>query len=224
VKYPGPVKIRDYKQQRIRLVDGLSKRGYIRSESVKEAMLSVARELFVPEIVRDDAYADRPLPIRGGQTISAPHMVAEMCELADLESGMKVLEIGAGSGYQAAVMSRVIDPGLVFTTDVVADLVKIARQNLEQAGIDNVRVEEHDGSIGLKDEAPFHRIMVTCASPGVPSPLLKQLAPGGILLIPVGDLFLQTLTLVRKDARGKLHHEKRMGCVFVPMRGKHGFK
>ncbi len=191
---------------------------------MREAILTVPRELFVPDLVRMDAYADRPLPIRGGQTISAPHMVSEMCEVAELGSGMKVLEIGAGSGYQSAVMSRIIHPGTVFTTEVVPELVNTARNNIVKAGIENVKVIEHDGSIGLKDSAPFDRIMVTCASPGIPSPLIKQLAPEGILIIPVGDLYIQTLTLVRKDERGKIRHEKKMGCVFVPMKGKHGFK
>ena len=214
----------DFDHQRELLVRKLMGNGYIRSPRVQEAMRSVPRELFVPDLVQEDSYADRPLPIRGGQTISAPHMVAEMCEVAELGPGMKVLEIGSGSGYQAAIMSRVIDPGRVFTTEVLPDLVQAARNNLERAGIGNVTVVEHDGSLGLKEEAPFDRIMVTCASPGVPPPLLRQLSNGGILIIPVGDLYLQTLTLARKDERGKVRYERKMGCVFVPMRGKHGFR
>lgn len=211
-------------RERTALIAHLEKRGYLRTKRVKKAMLSVQRELFVPRIVRMDSYADRPLAIRGGQTISAPHMVAEMCEVAELEPGMNVLEIGAGSGYNAAVMARIIDPGHLYTTEVVKVLEDSARKNLESAGIENVTVIGDDGSIGLKEHGPFDRIMVTCASPGIPSPLVKQLRAGGILIIPVGDKFLQTLTLVRKDERGRTSREQRMGCVFVPMRGKHGFK
>jgi len=210
--------------RRQKLVEHLKRNGYIRSRAVEEAMLAVPREIFVSEIVRTDAYADRPLPIKGGQTISAPHMVAEMCEVAELEPGMKVLEIGAGSGYNAAVMAELVRPGIVHTTEVVPSLVESARKNLEQAGIGNVKVRQSDGSTGLKEEAPFHRIMVTCASPGIPGPLVKQLASEGILIIPVGNRYLQTLTLVRKDPRGKVKYQKKMGCVFVPMKGKHGFR
>lgn len=186
-------------------------------------MLEVPRECFVSHLMEREAYSDRPLPIGGGQTISAPHMVAEMCEVAELSSGMKILEIGAGSGYNAAVMSRLVHPGTVHTTEVVSALIETAKGNLERAGIGNVIVHESDGSLGLKKEAPYDRIMVTCASPGIPKPLTDQLSPGGMLIIPVGNLYLQTLTLVRKDENGALHRDKRMGCVFVPMKGKFGF-
>jgi protein-L-isoaspartate(D-aspartate) O-methyltransferase len=213
-----------FAQQRSALIRDLEGRGYVKTRIVRDAMLSIPRELFVPGILRNAAYEDQPQAIPGGQTISAPHMVATMCEVAEFEPGMNVLEIGAGSGYNAAVMAAIVSPGRVLTTEVVPVLVENARKNLERAGIENVTVREHDGSTGLKDHAPFDRIMVTCASPGVPGPLVKQLKPNGILIIPVGDHFLQSLTLVRKDEHGKTHREERMGCVFVPMRGKYGFR
>ena len=206
------------------LVTRLMKRGNIRTRRVMDAMLSVPRHLFVTGILQEDAYDDRPLPIHGGQTISAPHMVAEMCEAAGLGPGMRVLEIGSGSGYHSAVISRLVDPGHVFTTEVVPVLATSARRNLVEAGITNVTVLESDGSMGLKEQSPYDRIMVTCASPGIPDPLVKQLKPGGMLIIPVGDRMLQTLTVVTKDARGKITREQRMGCVFVPMLGRYGFR
>jgi len=146
-----------------------------------------------------------------------------MCEVAELSRGHKVLEIGAGSGYHAAVIAGIIDPGIVYTTEIIPTLAVEARRNLEIAGIQNVVIKEHDGSTGLKDFAPFDRIIVTCASPGTPHPLMKQLAPEGILIMPIGDQFIQTLTLIRKDQAGKVDIEKMMGCVFVPMKGKYGF-
>ena len=212
-----------FRRRREKLVEALKNNGYIRSQEVYQAMLRVHREDFVSRINREFAYADRPLQIKGGQTISAPHMVAEMCEVAELKPGHKVLEIGAGSGYHAAVMAEIVGPGIVYTTEVLPSLVKEADDNLRNAGIENVVVKEHDGSSGLKEYAPFDRIIVTCASPGVPNPLVKQLAPDGLLVIPVGNLYLQTLTLVRKNKKGKVEMQKRMGCVFVPMKGKYGF-
>lgn len=200
------------------------KRGYLTSSTVYDAMSIVPREHFVPGISKHLAYADKPLGIKGGQTISAPHMVAAMCDVAELLPGHRVLEVGSGSGYNAAVMATIVKPGIVYSTEVVHSLVHEARSNLAMAGIDNVMVMEHDGSIGLREYAPFDRIMVTCASPGIPDKLVKQLSQDGVLVIPVGDQFLQTLMVVRKDASGKITRQKGMGCVFVPMRGKHGFR
>ena len=214
----------DYIRRRQELVNYLKKRGYIRSERVYAAMMDTPREKFVPYVNRKYSYADTPLQIKGGQTISAPHMVAEMCSVAELETGNNVLEVGAGSGYNAAVMAKLVIPGIVHSTDIVPSLTLEARKNLESAGTKNVVVSEHDGSTGLPAFAPYDRIIVTCASPGIPTPLVKQLAPNGLLVIPVGDRYLQTLIVVRKDEKGKVTREKRLGCVFVEMKGKHGFR
>jgi len=213
-----------HEEERRRLLEHLKSEGYVRTERVEKAMLSVPRELFVPPINRDFAYADQPLQIKGGQTISAPHMVASMCELAELEPGHKVLEVGAGSGYHAAVIAWLVFPGTVYSTEVVPSLVEEAKRNLRNTAVENVKVIEHDGSAGLKEHAPYDRIIVTCAAPSVPSPLIKQLKHGGIMIIPLGDLYLQVLMKVIKDEKGKVRLEKGMGCVFVPMKGKYGFK
>jgi protein-L-isoaspartate(D-aspartate) O-methyltransferase len=213
----------NFQGERENLLRHLRHKGYVRTAHVEAAMLSVPRELFVPPLIRRDSYLDRPLPILGGQTISAPHMVAEMCEVAELERGMNVLEVGAGSGYNAAVMAQLVNPGFVYSTEVVPSLVQGAKKSLDLAGITNVMVTDSDGSIGWKEYAPYDRIVVTCASPGIPPPLVKQLDKGGIMIIPVGDLYLQALTIISKDSKGKVTRKKKMGCVFVPMKGKHGF-
>ena len=157
------------------------------SDRVLEAMDEIPRELFVPDRVRQMAYQDHPLPIGEGQTISAPHMVAIMCDVLDLGEGMKVLDVGTGSGYHAAVMAKLVGPGgHVYSIERVGTLVAFARKNLLEAGIENVTVFEGDGSLGLPDHAPFDRINVAATAPKVPEPLQAQLKVGGKLVIPVG--------------------------------------
>lgn len=200
------------------------RKGYVVTRSVESAMRSVPREQFLPEGIRQDAYVDSPLPIGEGQTISAPHMVAIMVEKLDLVPGNKVFEIGAGSGYHAAVVAEMVRPdGHVFTMERIASLARFAEQNLTAAGYgDIVSVSVGDGSKGLPEEAPFDRIFVACGAPDVPAPLLDQLADGGKMLVPVGGRMYQDLIKVEKRD-GKVLKESHGGCVFVPLIGEFGY-
>ncbi|MBN1539951.1 MAG: protein-L-isoaspartate(D-aspartate) O-methyltransferase [Candidatus Thermoplasmatota archaeon] len=215
---------RKYQQQRSMLVEELYSRGDIRSPEVRSAMLSVPRELFIPNFIRFEAYIDRPLPIGRGQTISAPHMVAIMAEEMNAGPGQKVLEIGTGSGYHAAVVSRLIRPGgHVFTVERIGDLAREARKNLSRAGMENVTVIEGDGSIGLPEQAPFDRIYYTCAAPDIPGSVLEQLADGGSLLGVVGPMSgVQGLVRLKKKD-GMISEEQLTRCVFVPLIGEKGY-
>jgi protein-L-isoaspartate(D-aspartate) O-methyltransferase len=222
-----------FRRARERLVERLVREGYIRSEKVKRAMLRVPRELFVPEDLKHLAYEDTPLPIGFGQTISAPHMVALMTEYADLDVGMKVLEVGTGSGYHAAVIAEIVAPsdaprerwGHVYSIERIRELAEFARRNLEKAGYaDRVTVIVGDGSKGYPPEAPYDRIVVTAAAPDIPQPLVDQLKPGGKMVIPVGDRYLQYLYVVEKDENGKLRYRSVTPCLFVPLVGEHGWK
>jgi len=197
-----------------------SMRGRI-GERVILAMNRVPRELFVPERLRSRAYDDIPLTIGYEQTISAPHMVAIMCDLLDLQDGMSVLEVGGGSGYHAAVMADLVGPeGHIFSIERHPELVARARESLNQAGINNVAMIEGDGSIGLPQHAPFDRISVAATAPRVPEPLKQQLKPGGKMVIPVGTVFQELVLVTRKNGFAA---EEKMGVAFVPLIGKEGF-
>lgn len=220
----------NYEEARRRLVEKLILEGVIKSEKVKKAMLAVPREQFVPENVRRWAYIDEPLPIGYGQTISAPHMVALMTELLDPNPGEIVLEIGTGSGYQAAILAEIVaknDPsgrGHVYTIERIPELAEFARRNLEKTGyIKYVTVIVGDGTLGYPEKAPFDKIIVTAAAPSIPRPLIEQLKPGGIMVIPVGDLGLQRLLVVRKKSDGSISVYEDTYCVFVPLIGRHGW-
>jgi len=192
------------------------------SKEVLEAMNRVKRHLFVPPELRDQAYGDYPLPIGGGQTISAPHMVAMMCDYLKLERGDKVLEIGAGSGYHAAVIAELIGAeGRVYTVERLALLVDFSTRNLREAGYKNVVVVSGDGTLGLPEYAPFNKICVTCAAPAVPPPLLEQLETGGRMVIPIGR-YIQELYLVEK--KNGIEKQSKCEVVFVPLIGRFGFK
>jgi protein-L-isoaspartate(D-aspartate) O-methyltransferase len=210
-----------FEELRKRLIERLGI--YILEETVRQAMLRVPRHKFVPEYERKEAYIDAPLEIGYGQTISAPHMVAIMCELLELSEGHKVLEIGSGSGYNAAVMGELVGKsGHVYTVERIEPLVHFARENLNETGYNNVTVILEDGSMGYSRYAPYDRITVTCAAPRIPEPLLDQLKPGGIMVIPVGN-YSQELVRIKKDSEGKICKEKKGGVVFVPLIGKYGF-
>jgi len=211
-----------FEDQRERLVEKLKIEGHIKSKAVEKAFLETPRELFVPEKLKGYAYVDTPLEIGNGQTISAPHMVAIMCEALDLKKGQKILEIGAGSGYHAAIVSKLIgDKGHVYTIERFSSLADNAKKNLEKAGIKNVTVEVGDGSEGLQKYAPYDSIYVTCASPCIPQPLVEQLKDPGKLLIPVGQ-FISKLELLEKKNK-KIIETDLGGCAFVPLVGKHGY-
>jgi len=211
-------------EERQRMVAGLRGRGLAFSKRVEEALLKVPRHLFVPPDVRSQAYRDTPLPIGDGQTISAPHMVAVMAEALELSEGHRVLEIGAGSGYNAAVMAELVGPsGKVITLERHPSLAEKAAQVLLEAGYSNVQVVVGDGSLGYPEEAPYDRISVTCGAPRVPEPLAEQLRDGGIMLIPVGGLEYQSLLRFRKLG-GRMLSEDLGSVVFVPLIGEKGHR
>lgn len=207
------------------MVRELAARGIVRSPRVQAALRSVPREAFLPEHVGPDAFLDAPLPIGEGQTISAPHMVAMMAEALDVRPGMNVLEVGGGSGYHAAVLARLAEPdGHVVTVERHESLVEEARRNLSRLDPPpHVEVVLGDGSEGVRDRAPFDRISVAAAAPDVPQPLVKQLADGGVMVLPVGTMAEQDLLRVTKRGDGTLDVEHLGPVRFVPLLGKHGF-
>lgn len=217
----------DFSEIRKHMVFTLVQEGRIRSAEVIEAMEAVPRELFVLPNNKKHAYIDTPLSIGSGQTISAPHMVGIMLEELELEPGLRVLEVGAGSGYHAAVVAHIIGTkpgGHVYSIEIKKELAEFAKQNIIRAGYgDKVTVIAGDGSLGYAQEAPYHRIFVTCASPDIPPPLVDQLAEEGKLLIPVGSTFYSDLTRLTK-VQNRLTKSKLGGCAFVPMLGEYGHR
>jgi len=192
------------------------------SEPVAVAMAKVPRHEFVPEELRGNAYANHPLPIGHGQTISQPTIVALMTDLLALSPEDNVLEVGTGSGYQAAVLSEVVTGGQVFTIEIVSELARSARKRLANLGYRNVVVHSGDGYLGLPESAPFEGIMVTAAADEIPAPLLEQLKPGGRLVMPVGGQGeTQWLTLVSKDLEGEIDRRVVLPVRFVPLTGDH---
>ena len=187
---------------------------------VLEAMGNVARHEFVPEAERDVAYENRPLPIGYGQTISQPYIVAIMTDLLELRAGQQVLEIGTGSGYQAAVLAA-LDAN-VYTMEIIEPLGRQAAQRLETLGYDRVEARIGDGYYGWPEHAPFDAIIVTAAAGHVPPPLIEQLKPGGRMMIPVGSRFLtQQLVLITKNADGTVTTRQILPVRFVPLTGGH---
>ena len=195
----------------------IQRRG-VRDQEVIGAMLAVPRHEFVPERHRDMAYADQPLPIGEGQTISQPYIVALMTELLEIEPGDKVLEVGTGSGYQAAVASHLADS--VFTIEIVESLAAAASRRLRALGYRDVVARQGDGYYGWAEHAPFDAIVVTAAAGHVPPPLVQQLAPGGRMVIPVGGQFqVQQLVLVEKRPDGSVTTRSLLPVRFVPLVG-----
>jgi len=213
----------DYDERRERLAERLRYELNL-SRKVYEAIKKVPRHLFVPERYKDEAYVDTPLPIGHGQTISAPHMVAIMCELLDLKEGDKVLEVGTGCGYHAAVVAEIVGKkSKVVSIEYIPELAERARTILKALGYDNVEVIVGDGSKGYENEAPYDKIYVTAAAPDIPKPLVDQLKPGGKMVIPVGDS-VQWLIIVEKDKEGNVRKRNWGSVRFVPLRGEYGFK
>jgi protein-L-isoaspartate(D-aspartate) O-methyltransferase len=188
---------------------------------VLAAMAKVPRHRFIPRHLWEQAYSDYPLPIGEEQTISQPYIVALMTEALELAGPEKVLELGTGSGYQAAVLGELA--AQVFTIERLPSLARAAEQILASLGYSNVHVIVADGTLGWPGQAPFDAILVTAGSPQVPPPLVDQLAMGGRLVIPVGDRYSQTLTRVRRTPDG-LKHEYLGGCRFVKLIGRHGWQ
>jgi len=215
-----------------KLVDSLLRQGILQSPKVVNAMLLVPRVKFLPEGIQAYSAADAPLQIGFGQTISAPHMVCIMNEALQLEVGHKVLEVGAGSGWHAATIAELVAPknvpkrerGHVYSTEIVQALVETARKNIKNAGFGGcVTVVNADGSKGYPERAPYDRIVVTAAAPQVPKPLLDQLKPSGVIVIPVGRMsFFQTLLRLSKGVDGIIKRENLGGVAFVPLTGEYG--
>jgi protein-L-isoaspartate(D-aspartate) O-methyltransferase len=187
---------------------------------VMEAMAKVPRHEFVPENYRKHAYENRPLPIGHGQTISQPYIVALMTDLLNIKPGYKVLEIGTGSGYQAAILAELVSH--VYTIEIIEALGARARGVLQKQGYANVKTRIGDGYYGWKEHAPFDAIVVTAAAGHIPPPLIQQLKPGGRMIIPVGSRFMvQQLVVVDKDKKGKISTRQILPVRFVPLTGKH---
>jgi protein-L-isoaspartate(D-aspartate) O-methyltransferase len=213
------------------MIENLVAEGSIKSKRVLKAFENVPRELFVLKDLIKYAYIDRPLPIGFGQTISAPHMVAIMTEALDPQECNLVLEVGTGSGYQAAILAELVDPlskgcGHVVSIELIPQLAHFARDNLRRSGhIDRVSIIVGDGSLGVGLEREvFDRIIVTAASPDIPAPLILQLKRRGRMVIPVGSPEIQVLTIVDKKHDGSIFIKRDIPCVFVPLRGTYGYK
>ncbi|MCP4254795.1 MAG: protein-L-isoaspartate(D-aspartate) O-methyltransferase [Candidatus Scalindua sp.] len=188
----------------------------IKSKKVLDAMNSVPRHMFVPVGYRRGSYFDQPLPIGSGQTISQPYIVALMTEMLDVDSDDIVLEIGTGSGYQAAVLSTIVKK--LYTIEIIEELGVEAAERLKNLGYDNVEVRILDGGLGLPEKAPFDAIIVTAAAPEIPDPLIKQLKPGGRMVIPVDNYsFSQDLMIVEKDKNGNVETKNTIPVRFVPL-------
>lgn len=211
----------EYAAQREQMVRGQIEARGVRDERVLAAMRAVPRHLFVPAYQAGAAYHDTPLAIGQGQTISQPYIVALMTELLELADHERVLEIGTGSGYQAAILAQLAAE--VITVERFPSLAQEARERLARLGYDNVRVEVGDGSLGWPEGAPYDAIIVTAASPEMPEPLLDQLADGGRLVVPVGPRWTQHLVRVRRQG-GTFRRESLIGVAFVPLIGQHGWQ
>ena len=198
-----------------RRVEDLSR---IRNQKVLDAMSSVPRHLFVPAALQREAYADRPLPIGYGQTISQPYIVALMTELLDPKEGSRILEIGTGSGYQAAILTKFTPH--VYTIEIVEPLHKQALPRLKQFALEADHVLHGDGYFGLEKAAPFDGIIVTAAADHIPPPLIQQLRPGGRMVVPIGPVHAtQRLVVVEKDEAGKVRTRSELPVRFVPLLG-----
>lgn len=211
----------DHAQDLEQMVEEQIRQRGISNARVLEAMRQVPRHRFIPKEQAAFAFMDGPLPIGSSQTISQPYIVALMTSLLQLEGDETVLEIGTGSGYQAAILSRLCRT--VHTVEFIHPLAETSRKHLADLGYDNVQVHEGDGTLGWPDAAPYTGIMVTAAAPEVPGPLLKQLADGGRLVIPIGGRWGQTLQLWERSGE-YTEHEDILPVVFVPLRGTHGWK
>ena len=206
-------------QRRIMVEDQLRRRG-IADERVLAAMGKVPREQFIPEHQRRFAYDDSALSIGEGQTISQPYMVAKMLELLACRPEHRVLEVGAGSGYQAALLGALAAE--VYAIEIVETLAESARQVLSRLGYENVSIVVGDGTLGYPEAAPYDCVIVAAAAPQVPPPLVEQVAEGGRLVAPVGSRGIQTCIIGSKED-GELRIERSIGCVFVPLIGQHGW-
>jgi protein-L-isoaspartate(D-aspartate) O-methyltransferase len=211
-----------YQRQREEMVRWQIEARGIKDPTVLSAFHNVPRHLFVSEALMDQAHGDFPLPIGEGQTISQPYIVAEMTEALAISKEDRVLEIGTGSGYQAAILAAIAYR--VYTVERIHSLYLKTRKLFDDLKYHNIVTRYSDGTCGWKDESPFDAIIVTAGSPNIPKPLVDQLAPGGRLVIPVGNRFTQELMKLYKDIDGKVYSINMGGCRFVKLIGEHGWK
>lgn len=207
----------DWGARRARMVDGLVDRGRIDAEATERALRAVPRHEFVPGGNRERAYVDRPLSIGEKQTVSAPHIVGVMCDLLDLDAGERVLEIGTGCGYHAAITTELVGPGNVYSVEYQERLAEAARERLDRLGYE-VHVRQGDGHAGWPEHAPYDAAYLTCAAGEFPDAVVEQVRPGGRLLGPIGS-HRQRLVRTWKREDGSLDREDHGGVRFVPMRG-----
>ncbi|MFC1667895.1 protein-L-isoaspartate(D-aspartate) O-methyltransferase [Chlamydiota bacterium] len=211
-----------FRSERETMVQTQLIRRNITDKRVLAAMRKIPRDEFVPESHKKRSYNDSPLAIGNGQTISQPYMVASMTELLALSGSETVLEVGTGSGYQAAILAELADT--VYSIERFSDLSRYAHQRLQKCGYTNVFLKTGDGSKGWQEYAPYDRIIVTAGAPKIPPTLLLQLQYNGKLVIPVGSQYSQELTLVVKNKKGGNRVQKLYGCIFVPLIGKEGWE
>jgi protein-L-isoaspartate(D-aspartate) O-methyltransferase len=206
----------DFKTMRERMVETQIKARGVMDHRVLDAMLKVERHLFVPKNLQTSAYSDQPLPIGEGQTISQPYIVAFMTELLELKGEEKVLEVGTGSGYQAAILAELAKE--VYTIEIIEKLASSAEKLLLEMGYKNIKVKAGDGYLGWPEAAPFDAIIVTCAPDHIPKPLLDQLKEGGRMVIPVGEYTQELKKIVKRT--GKIETTNVIPVIFVPMTGE----
>ena len=206
-----------------KLVEYWLNNNIIKDKKLIEAFLAIPREKFIREENLDEVYGDYPLPIGYGQTISQPSTVMIMIQALELKKGDKVLEIGTGSGWNAALIAHVIgNEGKVYTTEIIGELALFAKENLKKLNINNVEVLAIDGSVGYKKQAPYNKIIVTAACPDIPKPLLKQLKMNGILIAPVESFLCQKMVKITK-LKHDFKKENLGAFSFVPLKGKYGY-
>lgn len=205
------------------LIKKWKEEGIVTDKIILEAFKKADRKYFIPEEFKDRVYVDYPLPIGKNQTISQPTTVAIMTQALEPKQGQKILEIGAGSGWQSAVLSFIVgEKGKIITIEYVKEISEIAKRNLKKLNIKNVEVIHGDGSKGYKKEVPFDRIILTSAAPDFPKPLIEQLKEDGIIIAPIGSRFEQEMVKAKK-VKGKLKKENLGSFIFVPLRGKYGY-
>jgi protein-L-isoaspartate(D-aspartate) O-methyltransferase len=211
----------DFNKENKRLIRRIKILGFLKSKKLEKTLEEIPRHLFVPENYLEHAYDDSPIDIGEGQTISQPSTVVIMTEALDVKPEHRILEIGTGSGWQAAILSKLAKE--IYTVERIEDLVEFAENNLKKLKIKNVKIFVNDGSLGLKEFAPYDRIIVTAACPDIPKNILEQLKINGKLVIPVGGRFFQEMLVITKK-KDSLERMNLGAFVFVPLIGKYGFK
>lgn len=211
-----------YQSKMNELIKIMKNSGFLNDSKVELAIRKSPRHEFVPKSLLDMAYENIPISLMKNQTISQPSVVSRMTELLNVMEGQKILEIGSGSGWQSAILSFLVAHGKVFSIERHPKLVKFAKENLNKLGIQNVDVILGDGSLGLSQESPFDRIIITAACKKVPPPLFEQLSLDGLLIAPVGE-YSQSLILFKKTSQGIIEIKNQPGFVFVPLLGKFGY-